>query len=169
MNDTRRWHASWIISAIIALLVALCASGTNLEMAPLITITVLGWLLATALIWVTTANDRHIKAKMVSSGALFILAGFAIYWIHTNDRPIMRPQIEVVQSKSLAGNRFALAICSPTRGMRAKRSSAAPREETDGEFQRAKHLARGGLTNIQVPPVREIPKRKMPLSSELRF
>jgi hypothetical protein len=53
--------------------------------------------------------------------------------------------------------------------MRAKRSSAAPREETDGEFQRAKHLARGGLTNIQVPPAREIPKRKMPLSSELRF
>jgi hypothetical protein len=42
-------------------------------------------------------------------------------------------------------------------------------EKTDGEFQRAKHLARGGLTNIQVPPVREIPKRKMPLSSELRF
>jgi hypothetical protein len=34
------------------------------------------------------------------------------------------------------------------------------REETDDEFQRAEHLARGGLTNIQVPPISEIPKRK---------
>jgi hypothetical protein len=34
------------------------------------------------------------------------------------------------------------------------------REETDDEFQRAEHLARGGLTNIQVPPISEILKRK---------
>jgi hypothetical protein len=110
MTENSRWHASWIISLIIACVVAVFASLATMEMVPLIILVVFCFAGSLALLWLLTDRSKHIIYKVIVSAALLTAAVTAVCWVVRTDRPILRPQVGVVLVKSLSGNGFALAV-----------------------------------------------------------
>jgi hypothetical protein len=78
-------------------------------MTPLIVIISTALILSVVLLWIATAPSRHVTAK-ISLSAVLVLAGVAIWWVYSYDRPILQPQIGGVVTQNFNGTQFALDI-----------------------------------------------------------
>jgi hypothetical protein len=109
-SDLRKWNASWIISALIAIVVAGIVAWTGLEMMPLILIILCCWGLATILLWILTPQQSHTLSKLVSTVFLTACATGAVYWVYRNDRPIIEPSIGGIVTQNYRDKWLALDI-----------------------------------------------------------
>ena len=106
----KKWHASWIIAALVGLAPTAIVAWTGLEMTPAIIMIVLGCILATALLWLMTSAKVHTAFKIGATGILFACTGFTLQWVYRFDRPIISPEIGGLFSQNYNGTQFALDI-----------------------------------------------------------
>jgi len=92
-SDLRKWNASWIISALIAIVVSGIVAWAGLEMMPLTLIILCCWALANILLWILAPHQSHTLGKVVSTVLLTACASGAVSWVYRNDRPIIEPSI----------------------------------------------------------------------------
>lgn len=109
-GEARKWHASWIITALIALGVTWITAGTGLDMTPLILIISIGWIFAIALLWIATPTSQHTALKATGSLILTGSAIFALWWVYSYDRPIFQPEIEGLITQNHRGSAFGLDV-----------------------------------------------------------
>ena len=109
-TDTRRWHSSWILTALIAVVVAAITAGTGLEMSALVVITALGWILAVALLWIATPSKTHRTGKALASGIMTVLLCVGIWWIVTYDRPRLELAIGGVVTQNFQGDSLGIDL-----------------------------------------------------------
>jgi hypothetical protein len=107
-KEARRWHASWIITGLITIVVAGVTAWTALDMMPLILIVSFCWALTLGLLWILTPLKSHRIAKILVSILLTTCAGFAISWLYSYDRPILIIEIGGVATQNY--NNTALGV-----------------------------------------------------------
>lgn len=109
-DEARKWHLSWIIAALTVLVVAGITMGTSLEIPALVAIILSGLALAIALLWIWTPATQHVALKIGGTIMLMGLAIFALWWVNSFDRPILRPEIEGVKTQNFKGKSFTIDI-----------------------------------------------------------
>lgn len=108
--EGKKWHASWIIPALMSGLLAWVVAGTTLDMVHLFAIICIVWMLAIALVWVLTPRQRHLGSKVALTFLLTVGAASAGLWVYSTDRPILRPQIEGAVLRNFNGDAFGLDV-----------------------------------------------------------
>jgi hypothetical protein len=110
MSENQKWHASWIIAALIAIAIPAIIVWTGLEMAPLIIIVSLFLILGIALLWISTPPKSHLIVKLVFSVVLGVIATLAIGWAIRYDRPILNPEIQEAVIPTPTGSALTLDL-----------------------------------------------------------
>jgi hypothetical protein len=109
-RENRKWHLSWIIASLVAVVVGAILAWSGLDMIPSILIVALGWILATALLWLMTPARLHTVVKISASLILLICTLLSVLWIYSVDRPILFPEIGGIITQAYNGSALSIDV-----------------------------------------------------------
>jgi hypothetical protein len=109
-RENRKWNLSWIIASLVAVVVGAILAWSGLDMIPSILIVTIGWVLATALLWLMTPARLHTLLKVSASLILMICALLSVQWIYRFDRPILSPEIGGLVTQNYNGNDLSIDV-----------------------------------------------------------
>jgi hypothetical protein len=109
-KEDRRWHLSWMITALSTFAASGLSILNGIEMVPLIWIAAVVLAIMLLIVWIATPIRTHKVGKILMTTLLALSAAWTIWWAVKYDRPILDLKMQQVVIGNGAESEFGLDL-----------------------------------------------------------